>query len=80
MFTDCDNVLPAMPEKDYRALLTEREREILTGQADVNDSYRYRVISRVRKKIDQLESDMEILQEHHDDLYDDIQTVVCDSG
>ncbi|ELY84288.1 hypothetical protein C486_00759, partial [Natrinema gari JCM 14663] len=31
-----------------RALLTEREREILTGEADVTDNYRYSVESRVR--------------------------------
>lgn len=39
---------PVMPDKEYRAILTAREREILTGDAEVSDGYRYRVIARVR--------------------------------
>jgi hypothetical protein len=63
--------------EDYRALLTDREKEILAGDADVSDSYRYRVVSRVRSKIDALGDDVEFLQQHHGDLYDESVEAVC---
>jgi len=44
-----------MADDDYRAILTPREKEILSGDADVSDKYRYRVITRVRDKINKLE-------------------------
>ena len=66
-----------MPEKDYRALLTERERQILRGEAEVGDTYRYRVVSRVRRKIQRLEADMEILSEYHPELHQELVDVVC---
>ena len=68
-----------MPEKDYRALLTDREREILSGQADVEDSYRYRVVSRIRSKIERLTEDAAVLREHHDGLYTELQEAVCEN-
>lgn len=67
-----------MPEKDYRALLTEREREILAGQAVVEDSYRYRVVSRIRQKIERLEEDAKILQENHVSLHKELQEAICE--
>ena len=66
-----------MAEKDYRALLTEREREILRGEAEVSGSYRYRVASRVRSKLEQLSEDVEILQENHPQLYEELREAVC---
>ena len=63
-----------------RALLTEREREIINRDADVSDSRRYQTISRVRNKIhDELPKDLEILRESHPDLYNELREVVCDS-
>lgn len=67
-----------MPEKEYRAILTAREQEILSGEADVSDGYRFRVIARVRNKIERLESDLDILDEYHDTLGDEMREVVCD--
>lgn len=68
---------PVMPDKDYRAILTDREKEILRGDADVADSYYYRVITRVRDKIEAIEDDLQILDEHHDTLGDELRGVVC---
>jgi hypothetical protein len=62
---------------DRRALLTEREREIVAGEADVSDSYRYQTISRVRKRFDQLDADLAAL-EAHGDLLEELRDVVCD--
>jgi hypothetical protein len=69
---------PAMPDKEYRAILTEREKEIISGEADVEESYYYRVITRVRDKIEQIEGDLEVLDEHHDTLGDELREIVCD--
>lgn len=69
---------PDVPEKDYRAILTEREREILTGEDEVSDSYYYRVVARVRDKIQRLEADLEVLDEYHDTLGDELREIVCE--
>lgn len=61
---------------ERRALLTDREREIVAGNADVEDSYRYQTVSRVRKRFDRLEGDLEALEEHGD-LLDELQAIVC---
>jgi len=70
--------LPDVPDKEYRAILTDREKEILAGEADVSESYYYRVITRVRDKIERLEDDVEVLEAHHDTLAEELRDVVCD--
>lgn len=62
---------------DRRALLTDREREIIAGEADVSDDYRYQTISRIRKRFKRLEDDLEAL-ETHGDLADELRDIVCD--
>ncbi|MDZ7701830.1 MAG: hypothetical protein U5J98_07025 [Halobacteriales archaeon] len=47
-----------------RAMLTQRERDIVSGEADVSDSYRYQTISRVRRRFEQLASDLEAMDQH----------------
>lgn len=66
-----------MVDDQYRGLLTEREREIIRGDADVSDNYRYRVISRVRTKIENIDEDIEILSENREDLLEELRDVVC---
>jgi len=62
-----------------RALLTDRERELIEGGESVDDDHRYQAISRVRRKIeDELTTDVEILRENHPDLYDELREVVCE--
>lgn len=65
---------------DRRALLTEREREIVSGDADdITDSYRYQTISRIRRRMQQLEGDLEAL-EAHGDLGDELREIVCEES
>lgn len=64
---------------DRRALLTEREREIVAGEADVSDSYRYQTISRVRSRFSRLDDDLAAL-EAHGELADELRAKVCGSG
>lgn len=60
-----------------RAILTDRERELLRDD-DAGDQ-RYVVISRVRTKIqEELVEDVSILQENHPDLYEELRDVVCE--
>ena len=61
-----------------RGLLTDREREIIKGEADVSDDYRYRVASRIRNKIERVDGDISILEEHRADLLEELREVVCD--
>jgi len=61
---------------ERRALLTDREREIISKNADVSDDYRYQTISRVRKRFRRLEGDLEALGEHGE-LLEELREVVC---
>lgn len=61
----------------YRAVMTATDRERITGKADVPDSKRYEAASRIRKRIEELEGDAEILKEHHPGLYEELQDAVC---
>lgn len=62
---------------DYRGLLTDREREILTGTAEVSLNYVYQVRSRVRQKIDRLATDYTILADHHPDLAKELREAIA---
>lgn len=64
--------------REYRGLLTDREREIKRGDAaDVDQDYEYRVNSRIRSKLEELEDDIELLREHDPALYDELVDAVC---
>lgn len=63
---------------ERRALLTDREREIVAGDAeDVTDDYRYQTISRVRARFDRLEDDLDAL-ESHGKLAEELRAIVCE--
>jgi hypothetical protein len=64
-----------------RALLTDRERELIQGKEEVDENYRYQAISRVRNKVqDELPTDVEILKEHHPTLLNELREVVCEDN
>jgi hypothetical protein len=60
-----------------RALLTDREREIISGEADVTDDYRYQTVSRIRQRFERLNDDLAAL-EAHGDLADELREQICD--
>jgi len=63
-----------------RGLITDTERERISGEADVEDSKRYQAVSRVRRRIqEELPADIELLKEHHPELLEELQEVVCHS-
>lgn len=63
-----------------RALLTETDRERIASDptTDEEENYRYQAISRVRDRLDELDEDITVLQEHHPELLGEIRGVVCD--
>lgn len=68
-----------MPEEG-RALLTEREREILSGDADVTDNYRYKVQSTVRNRIRKhFSRDVAFLAEHFTEGYELLVAAACEN-
>jgi hypothetical protein len=59
-----------------RAMLTDTERELLDAE-EKSDRY-YQAVSRVRRKInEELSTDIEILEENHPQLLEELQEVVC---
>lgn len=58
-----------------RALLTDREREVLAGRAG-SDAYRATVRSRVRNRLALLENDVDVLAIHEPELYEELRETV----
>jgi len=58
--------------------MTTTDRERITGEADVSDEKRYQAIHRVRSRIEELETDVEVLAEHHPELLEELQEAVCE--
>ena len=62
-----------------RGLITFTERERIAGRDSVEDSKRYQAISRVRRRInEEVVEEVDLLREHHPDLLEELQEVVCD--
>jgi len=62
-----------------RALFTDREREILSGDADVKDNYRYKVESTARQRVRDIADDIEVLRENYPGVYEELQELVCEN-
>lgn len=59
-----------------RALLTDTDREYLTGSE--GDDKRYQSASRVRRRIrEELPRDLELLEEYHPQLLEELREAVC---
>lgn len=59
-----------------RAILTERDREVLSS--DEKGNRYYQVVSEVRARVrDNLTDDVEILEENHPQLLEELREVVC---
>ncbi len=63
----------------YRAVMTETDREYISGEGDATDHQVQQSVTRVRSRInDELPRDIEILREHRPDLLEELQEVVCE--
>ncbi len=60
-----------------RALLTERDRELLSQEEGTNR--RYQAISEIRSRIsEEMSTDVEVLEEYHPQLLEELREVVCE--
>jgi len=60
-----------------RAVMTETEREQIAGED--GEQRKYESTSRVRRRIrEELPRDIEILEEHHPELLEELREVVCE--
>ena len=67
----------AVDMTEERSLLTDREREILSGEADVSDNYRYKVESVARRRVRNIEEDVEVLRDNYPEILEELQEIVC---
>lgn len=64
-----------------RALLTDRDRELIAGIDVDNENRRYHAISEVRTRIqDELAEDVAVLEEHHPELLGELREIVCEAN
>lgn len=61
-----------------RALMTETDREYIANEDDVDENKRYQAVSRVRDRIDELATDIEVLEDNHPELLEEVRDVVCE--
>lgn len=61
-----------------RALMTETDREQISGVADVDENKQYQAVSRVRDRLDELRKDIETLEESHPQLLEEVREIVCE--
>ena len=60
-----------------RALLTERDRELLAEEDGGNR--RYQAITEIRSRIsEELSTDVEVLEENHPQLLEEMREIVCE--
>jgi hypothetical protein len=71
----CGDVnLDSMP----RALLTERERDVVSNDEDIPRSTRSTLLSRVEQKIGIMREDARLLRENQPQLAEDLHEAVCE--
>lgn len=62
----------------YRALMTETDREHISGASDPSQDQKDQSVYRVRQRIrEELPRDIEVLREHRPDVLDELREVVC---
>lgn len=64
-----------------RGLLTNAEKEILSGEREVSDNYEYKVESLVRNRVKKkFGSDVRVLRENFPEVYEFVHETVCGSA
>jgi hypothetical protein len=63
----------------YRAIMTDTDREYISGSGNPTGNQRAQSVSRVRNRITkELPRDIKLLEEHRPDLLDQLREVVCE--
>ncbi len=61
-----------------RALLTDRERDVVEEKDDVNRTTRSTLMSRIEQKIQIMREDARLLRKHQPELAGELQRAVCE--
>lgn len=63
----------------YRAIMTETDREHITGESDPSQDQKDQAVYRVRQRIsEELPHDIQVLKEHRPDVLEELCKVVCE--
>jgi len=63
----------------YRAIMTETDREHISGESDPSQDQKDQAVYRVRQRIDEeLPHDIKILEQHRPDVLKELREVVCE--
>lgn len=63
----------------YRALMTDTDREHITGESDPSQDQKDQAVYRVRERIrEELPQDIEVLREQRPDVLEELREVVCE--
>lgn len=65
----------------YRAIMTETDREHITGESDPSQNQKDQAVYRVRQRIsEELAHDIEVLKKHRPDVLEELREVVCEEN
>jgi hypothetical protein len=63
----------------YRALLTDTDREHITGESNPSQDQKDQSVYRARQRInEELPRDIKVLREHRPDVLEELREVVCE--
>jgi len=63
----------------YRAIMTETDREHISGESDPTQQQKDQAVYRVRQRIsEELPHDIQVLKEHRPDVLEELRAVVCE--
>lgn len=63
----------------YRAIMTETDREHISGESDPSQEQKDQAVYRVRQRIsEELPHDIEVLKQHRPDVLEELREVVCE--
>lgn len=63
----------------YRAIMTETDRDHITGESEPSQQQKDQAVYRVRQRIsEELPHDIEVLEKHRPDVLEELREVVCD--
>lgn len=63
----------------YRAIMTETDREHISGESDPSQDQKDQAVYRVRQRInEELQRDIAVLEEHRPDVLKELRETVCE--
>ncbi|WP_241767993.1 hypothetical protein [Haloferax sp. ATB1] len=63
----------------YRAIMTETDREHISGESNPSQDQKDQAVYRVRQRInEELYHDIQVLKEHRPDVLEELREVVCE--